>query len=394
MRKEIMIVAFLATCFGAQAQYKVNAPNEWSIRTEYTKIVDIDGFAAHMDRLSLPTYDIRAGWRQTEGDYAEAFAHPLFGIGLSYQPLGQIEYSEAFHFTDMVSLYGFTKRDFLNVGAFRMGYDLEIGVLYQEAPYDKYSNPMNYSFEGKLALHLQVGLHSELQVGRSVAVGAELSFRHHSTGRLTMPNYGINYVNGGLSVSYAPEAKKVRRSGLVERFGKYWESSVYVGGGVHKCSAEFHAFNVAEKDVEKKQTEFPYYMRYSLDYELMRRTSLRTSSGLAVELHYITNTDVLRRSDLAQFGSDVCAAERYEPLSVGVAFVHEIHYGQTSLVASAGYSIIKHYGIDDEGHSRFYEKVGFRYRPKAWKRIWMGLGCRFNGIGKSDHMELSLGVSI
>ena len=334
-------------------------------------------------------FDVGILWQAAETEAAGIYASPRVGIGFSYANLGSLACVPGSRMGDSFSIYVRFERAFIQTSSFSAGYDLELGPALMTHYYDRYTNPDNRLYGGPYSNHIKMGAFGRLQVGRNLALRAELNFRHNSAGRIFVPNGGLNSYSCALGASYAvgsrtihPGAHRPEGDPLDRKF----RVSVFAAGGVHRCMAEFKAD--LKLPLEERQDAYTPWFKGSVGADVIWRYSRRTSTGVQMELHYLSNMEALKRADDILFGP---GERKYAPLAPGIGIIQDLYFGSFTAGVGVGAYLFRAFG-EHEDHGLLYQKVGLRYYPPALKRMFAGVAIRAHHFGTADYIEFSFGT--
>lgn len=333
-------------------------------------------------------FDVKLGYKVRGTEYAAMFGFPRFGVGFSYAALGSCETVGDIKVGDSFTLYAFFQRDLIRSGSFRMGYSAEMGPAFMTRWYDPVNNPRNDLYGGPVTMHDKLGLYAFFNVSPRFTLGAELAFRHNSSGRLYVPNEGLNSFSGALMASYTIGDKYLKPGSGIPSGAHYnskFRVSVFAGGGIHKCMAEY----LVDKKLpgEERRIDYMPWFKGSAGVEGVWRYSRKCSLSLQAELHYLSNTEALRDADNVLFGKE---DRTYSPLSPGIGITQEVYFGPFTVGAGVGAYLFREVGVR-ENHGRLYQKVSFRYYPPRLVSYFAGMSIRAHEFGRADYIEFSLG---
>ena len=339
--------------------------------------------------LRFEAFDIGILWRTSDTEAARLYSAPRVGFGFSYANLGSCECIPGSRLGDSFTLYGRLDRTLLQLGIFSAGYDLEFGAALMTHYYDRFDNPVNQLYGGPLTMHSKMGGYARFQVSEHLALKAEVNFRHNSSGRLFVPNGGINSVSYGLAASYAVGDNTLKpgaRRPEADPLEREWRVAVFGGGGIHRCMAESDADLLLP--AEQRRESYTPWFKGSVGAELDWRYSRRTSTGAQVEFFYYSNTEGMRSSDTALYGP---GERRYSPYAAGIGLVQDLYFGSFTAGVGLGAYLFKQTGVHED-NGRLYQKVDLRYYPPALKRVFFGTAIRAHRFGKADYIEFSFGT--
>lgn len=333
-------------------------------------------------------FDIGLGWR-SEGKEAAGYGNPLLGAGFSWSNLGAVDCVPGSSLGDAFALYGFFKRDLLHAGPVSAGYDIQLGGALMTNPYHKTENPLNVLYGGPFTFHIKGGLFVETVVGKDWKVGAEVGFKHNSACRLIIPNRGLNAVCYTLSASYSLGNTTIepgKAIPAVTPLDKRFRVAVFASGGIHKCMAEFEADQLLPP--EERPDQYTPWFKGSVGAEVVWRYCRKTSTGLQAELHYIANTEALRRSDAALYGAKDL---EYSPFAPGVGFIQDLYFGSWSVGAGMGVYLYRKVGIHED-RGPLYQKVFLKYYPPFLPSCFAGISLRAHKFNRADYLEFTVGT--
>lgn len=342
-----------------------------------------------MEPRRFQTVDVGIFWKTSDTETARLYGFPRFGIGFSYANLSPLECRGSSRMGDSYALYMHLDREFLQWGIFSAGYNIEYGIGLMTHYYDRYENYWNKLYGGPIANHAELGLFSRLQVSEHLAFRAEVNYRHKSSGRLYVPNSGLNAISCALGVHYAVGEHTLKPGGrrpAEDLLDKRFRVAVFAGGGVHRCMAEFKADFEFPK--EERQPSYTPWFKGSVGAEVNWRYARRTATGVQMEFFYLSNTEALRRADDILYGP---AERKYSPFAAGIGLTQDLYYGSFTAGVGVGAYLFRQVG-QHEDHGRLYQKVTLRYFPPALKRVFAGIAIRTHLFSQADYMELSIGT--
>lgn len=350
--------------------------------------------------------------------YAAAYAYPYTGVGVAYESFSMIDIP-ASRMGDVYAVYALFRRDVYRSKAVALGYELQAGFAYSNHRYDPVTNPGNVFFSFPFNFHLVAGFYSAFHVAKDWDLSVGVRFKHHSNGRLMIPNQGVNMVEAVLGGGYLfgesythaeyleeeslHELDRYAEEGIVEDDrtdylpvnlrGKRtrWVFHLYLGAGAQSTKADWMAYNVRVDDPYKKRKDFRKYPRLSLTFDVMYRYHLKHSSGLALELYYYGGLDKLKVADTELYGAGAVArGPGYDNFALGVALVHEFHYKNVSLALALGVYPYHRTGVCSPT-SWNYQKAGIRWYIPGTSGLFLGYAVKANDFQESEYMELALG---
>ena len=377
-----IMLCLLPAAAGAQEVYVSVAENAFTKARRTTRLVT--------GPLHFQAFDAGISWQVADSEAARLYGSPRVGVGFSYANMGSCECIPGSRLGDSFTLYARFDRPLLRLGAFTAGYDLEFGAALMTHHYDRFDNPDNQLYGGPYANHAKMGAYFRVQASRRLALQADINFRHNSTGRLFVPNGGVNSVSYGLVASYAVGDRTLkpgaRRPAAGDPLEQEFRVALFAGGGIHRCMAEYDADRLLPP--EQRQERYTPWFKGSIGAEVDWRYSRRTSTGAQAEFWYLSNTEAIRRADDALYGP---AARRYSPFAAGIGLIQDFYFGSLTAGIGVGAYLFKQSG-KHEDNGRLYQKVYLRYYPPALKRVFAGAAIRAHYFGKADYIEFSIGT--
>jgi hypothetical protein len=183
------------------------------------------------------------------------------------------------------------------------------------------------------------------------------------------------------------------------------EYMIVVGGGVHTCMAEWNAYVESEPDPVKKAEaadKLKAHPKLSLSFDALYRYSMRYATGLGLDLFYSSNMKSLEAADRVFYGNEsVNNSPGYNPLSVGIAVVQEVYWGNFAVHVAVGAYPYRHKGVNgpeakaagDRERGWHYEKAGIRYYFPKLGDTFVGFAIKSHSI-KAEYLEFSIGVRL
>lgn len=333
------------------------------------------------------------------GSFASAFNWPVFGIGLNYNTLSDVQFKSKYgHYSDLISAYGTMSRDLIRTKHLGFGYNLMLGLSYSSGYYDPIDNRANWFFSSPILFYVAGGGHMTWMIGKRIDIEANINVRHNSSARFAYPNGGLNYWGGGLSARYhfqdrkAPKGHVFKPSHIsTDMYEKGWSFEIYGGGGVHACAAEWLAYSKTVSKETLAETHLRKWPMASLNADAIYRPGGRFAAGFTINGFWNSNTDNLKWADSIIYDEEANAASKgYAPFSYGLGLVQEVFYNNLALYVQEGVYLYRRMGIHAE-HGWLYERAGFRYYPEALKPFFISVCIKAHKF-KADYMDFSFGV--
>lgn len=386
---------------GSSAQVRT-AP--WAVRAGADRLT-IGNFRDSYTQKDFNSYTLEWNYLTESGHdgsgYAAAYNFPVFGIGVTYNSLQDVQFRSAKgHYSEMFCAYGSMSRDLLVHGPLSFGYNSSLGLSYSEAYYNPVTNSSNWFFGAPVVLYATFGGHLTWQVTRRFDLEAGISFRHNSSARTAYPNGGLNYWGGGLSARYSfqdkerPEgwANKVRRLPS-SAYRKGWSYEIYAGGGVHACAAEWLAYCNTVDNQTLAGLKLRRWPMASLSADAIYRTGSRFGLGFTVDGFYNSNTEMLRWADDIIYGEGSADSSKgYARFSCGAGIVQEVFYKHVAFYLQECLYLYRHMGIHGD-HGIMYERAGFRVYPPSLDPFFLSV-CIKAHMFKADYLDFTIGVRL
>ena len=373
---------------------------------------DIEKSRPNLTSYGYMNYEAAVGIQtnpENRNPYAEAFGFPMINIGFSLSRTSNFKFSDTTKFPDLYTLYGSFERSILKKRLVSAGYLLDFGITYNPGRYDPVNNPGNNWLSSPIMAYFGAGVFAKMHIGKRWEAGVNVMFRHFSNGRLDLPNEALNGVGAGLFVRYRMSDYEYEKYTQKYNFERNWDKGmqymIVLGGGVHTCMAEWNAYVESEPDPVKKAeaaAQLKAHPKFSLSFDAIYRYSMRYATGIGLDLFYSTNMDALEKSDRVFYGDEaVDNCPGYFPLSVGIAVVQEVYWGNFAVHVAVGAYPYRHKGVNgelakeagDRERGWHCEKAGFRYYFPKLGDMFVGFAIKSHSI-KAEYLEFSLGVRI
>ena len=409
-------LGLLMHCMATNAQSKDD--NRMLISGQGWYGYDIEQARPHQKSSTYMTYELALGIQTDPADsciYDQLFGYPTIYIGGSVARMGDFQFYDKTKFPNLYSLFGSFERILLRGNHISLGYHLDFGATYNPASYEPLNGEGNNWLSSPFMAYFGAGGFAKVHLGNRWEVGADVSFRHFSNGRLRLPNEALNAVGGGLFARYSLSDYEPSRYKKpvqeVTDFAKGMQYTVAIGGGVHTCQAEWntYAFDHSQADrparvpTKEEAAALKAHPKYSFALEATYRYALRYATGLGVEMFYSSNMDHLKAADTILYGEKaVMDSPGYDPVSIGVAVVQEVYWRNLAVHVALGAYPYRHKGVNDkELNEKYgdrergwhYEKAGIRYYFPDLGNTFLGFSIKSHSI-KAEYLEFSLGWTL
>jgi hypothetical protein len=401
----ILLTIFLAV-HALQAQEKYYRP-AFSAGAYYTYVPDHEGIYDRLfDSGVYPTYAVAVTFNTSPDSpksdfFTQLYNYPTFGIGFSVSDLSKIRFKNNSHFSNIYTGYVKMEYALLRNSVATLGISMEEGMAYTKDLYDPYTNPCNTYFGQHSTIYFSVGPQIKVRPTPNLELVFNGLFWHHSSGNESVPNTGFNEFAAGAFVRYNLEPPYTGKMKLPERpsdFKKHIETEIFALGGIHSCKTEWHAFNELVEDPAEKQVKFRHWPRGGVGMDISYRYGLFTSTGVAFDFLYSSNSAALERSDIAIYGEEAVDGVSYNPFTLDLGLVQKIFYRNVAFYISLGGYVFRDVGIHETflttKVSKLYQKIGLRvYFPKM-NDVFLGWCIKANNFNDADYFEFHLGVRI
>lgn len=381
MRKASFIfLAIILCCLTAQAQRP-----SFRAGARYGRFSNIDDAAALLLKTNgYPSFDLAVGWTANPADsnyIADAWRYPIFGIGASVNANQCMKFRDGIRFSNFYNLYGFMEWDFLKTERLSAGLYGELGLGYFRNIYDKTGNPYQIFVGSPLSIFVGFGPYVKWRPSPHWEMGISPMFWHHSNGRISVPNLGLNELGAELFARYYmdPPYTGERRFKGRYHYDKKFNWDIFASGTRYISRAQW----LAEAD------NTTYRLRAGIGATAMWRITDVFSTGAEIELDYSSDAKDLERYD--QIINGTTSDKGYHPFYTGIASANELYFGKHfSMVACVGLYVFREMGIE-ENVSRLYQKLGARYYFERLGNTFLGFNVRAFNFGRADNMDFYIG---
>jgi hypothetical protein len=301
---------------------------------------------------------------QTSGkkDWQAYHNYPRIKLGLSYTDYGDPEIFGRF-FTGVTGLnYGIG-----NAKKFRIapGFGLGYSTRHNTA-----ENNENRAVSTKISFVAELDFVYDFRISEKFYNELILAFRHASNGNIKKPNYGMNFVQLGLSFNYEPKIKTIKKekaedSDELHRF-KYYV--IYTTGW---------------KDPRVSRTNKLYQVQAISVFSAYRFSNVNSFTlGLDGFLDSSQYEEYIKQTkETPPFDP-----EEFDQRQLAFSFGNIFHFGRLGIVTQAGLFLYRPYDF-----MKFsYQRYGFQYTLFNHLVLHSALKAYF---GSADLVEFGLGVT-
>ena len=371
---------------------------------------DMERTRPNLKSYGYMTYEASIGLQTNPNDgsvYSQLFGYPMFNFGFSLARTSNFKFHDQTTLPDLYSIYGSFERSLMRRRLFSMGYLLDFGATYNPGTYDPVNNPGNNWLSSPVMAYFGAGAFFKFHIGKRWELGADAMFRHYSNGRLALPNEALNALGVGLfaryrlsDYDYKEYSAKPHQRNDYKRGMQYM---IVLGGGVHTCMAEWNAKVESEDDpIKKSEAKLKAHPKLSLSVDALYRYALRYASGVSLDIFYSSNMKELEASDRIFYGDEaVDNSPGYDPISIGIALVHEVYWRNFAVHVAVGAYPYRHKGVNgieaqeagDRERGWHYEKAGLRYYFPKFGDTFLGFAIKSHSV-KAEYLEFSAGIRI
>lgn len=412
--KTILITVILLTAIKSNAQ---SGPDlSFTGHTWYG--IDMEKTRPNLKSYGYMTYEAGLGFQTNPSDsciYAQLFGYPVISVGVSIASMGDFRFHDHTKFPNLYSVFGSFERSLIRQEHHSLGYRFDFGATYNPDRYDPVNNPGNNWLSSPFMAYFGAGAFAKIHLGKRWEVGADIMFRHFSNGRLDLPNEALNALGGGLFANYRLSDYDYRRFAgpgqKVKDFEKGMQYMIVIGGGVHKCMAEWNAYvepkydgapELTPEQQKEAASKLKAHPKLSLSFDALYRYALRYATGVSLDVFYSSNMKELENSDRIVYGDEsVEKSPGYDPISVGLAVVQEVYWRNLAAHVAIGTYPYRHKGVNgpeakaagDRERGWHYEKAGLRWYFPGLGDTFVGFAIKSHSI-KAEYLEFSVGVRI
>lgn len=269
--------------------------------------------------------DFKLGWQTTgERDWQRAFRYPSLGIGINYNTFKTEILGEP-----IASYF------FINFPQFRTSWcqlDLEVnlGLSYGINPYNKITNPKNFSTGSSLNSIFGIFLEQSFHVSTKTDLFVSGGLCHYSNGALGYPNLGLNIPMIKFGIRNLVEAPDFIVSNEKPTFKHTLSINTYIGGGKKKLMAPE-----------------PNFYEVLVSPSIYYRTGYKRRIGIGYEIAY----------NQAKRGLNPPIEYTFQDLTS-----HAVHISHEYIIER--FTILTQFGIylKNQPADKFYfERIGFGY---------------------------------
>lgn len=307
---------------------------------------------------------------------------------------------------NIVTLYGKFSRPLWQHKRWQWSYYLGTGIGYSHTKYNTVDCIDNEFIGSHWNIYFTTGTFLSYRLSPMLSVKGGIDFSHHSNGALYRPNKGFNSVGPFISLEsdLGSDPTQTTKNGTASTnnqttsscalpsasFRKYWFMELSVGGGAKTLLEDWQLtqFHTSPEDPNYRTSKFSVYGAFSLQADVLYRYARRWASGLGVDLFYGDYANHIAWLD----AKEGYTQEPHSPWSIGIAFKHEVFYGNLSARMGFGYYLYRHMGVKaQETEKPYYERIGLFYTFPKLGGIAIGFNVNAHAT-KADFTELEIAI--
>lgn len=327
----------------------------------------------------FPTFDVKVGWSDySSSPYAALCKHPEVGVGFQFDGTGDIIPASGPGMGNLYSIYGYIDRPIISAGRFKLGYSGEFGLAFMfNKRFDPVINPNFIIISSPVNNHISLGLQASYDITPRYDVGLGFFFNHTSNGAVNFPNKGLNAFELALRLGMHNPARgsEAEREVVDDGFKRGFQFAVQASCGIMSNEAKFDRY------IEEGVWVNDHYPKYSFEVNALYKYCRTQASGLGVDLFVTPFCD--------EIAANNGRGETYDPVSVGVAFLHEFSYRNFATMVGVGKYLHHNDGIA-RGKS-LYQLVSMKYTFPQLADMYAGIVLKAHKFMAAESIQLCIG---
>ena len=328
---------------------------------------------------AFPTFDVKVGWQDySSSPYAALCNHPEVGVGFQFDGLGDVTTVSGLGVGNIYSVYGYFDRPILSAGRFSFGYSGEFGLAFMfNKRFDPVTNPNVVIISSPVSKHISLGFQAQYDITPRYDVGLGFFFNHTSNGAVTFPNKGLNAFELALRVGMHNPARTERAESEVvdDGFKRGFQFAVQTSCGIMSNEAKFDRY------IEEGVWVNDRYPKYAFEVNALYKYCRTQASGFGLDLFVTPFCDEIAAND--------GRGETYQPVSVGVAFLHEFSYRDFSTMVGVGRYLYHNDGI--ARNKKLYQLVSLKYAFPQLADMYVGAVLKAHKFMAAESIQFCIG---
>lgn len=313
---------------------------------------------------------------QTNGskDWHQLYNFPKYGFGLQYLWFPQTD-----EIGSPLAAYAMLEGPIKRWNKSYLSYKFHFGFSYGWKPYDEETNPYNYLMGGPLAIYAHIGALYHYNLGKRWGVEASIGFSHASNGNLKQPNFGINFLDPRIALTYQlQDEQPIPKPKKLKPFVPNNEISLAFAAG----TKQLNVFGTDSTSQAKFGTKSFTVMSWVLLYQRQISRRSRIGAGIDFTIDPSDNAHgiVVGNKD-ATYPSPF-----YQQAKWALVLSYELSVGKLALVLQPGFYF---YRTTFDPTPFFYQRIGAKY--DLYKGIFVGTCLRAVNFGQADWVEFTVG---
>lgn len=305
--------------------------------------------------------EVKIGWQSVgKQPWQVAYRYPSYGIGFNLSTF------ETEVLGVPAALFFFTNFPQINSKRFNLNLDVNFGLSYGINPYDKISNPRNFSTGSTVNAFFGIYLEQSFHIDKKFDITISEGLTHYSNGAMGYPNLGLNVfptIKIGIRDCHAVPEKL--NKGLKPQFNRNWQFNIYVGGG--------------RKTLFNANT---FYHELVFSPSIYYRVGYKRRIGIAYDIIYNEAiTGIWTRAD--EKGTEL--------ITQAALFSHEFIINRFTILTQAGV-YVDNLPFDKDVFHRFdkdciISRLGIGYYLTPWARLVLNLKAHYI---KAEYIETGI----
>ncbi len=316
---------------------------------------------------------------QTQGnkEWNQLYNFPKYGFGIQ-----TLWFPQTWEIGNPVAVYGMLEGPIKRWEKAHFSYATHFGFSYGWNPYDEVTNPYNYLMGGKVAIYAHLGVLYHHNLGKHWGIEGSVGFSHASNGNLKQPNFGINFLDPRIGITYQlSEKHDIPAPRKLSEFTPSNEYSVATAFGTKQLNV-FGTDSVSKATFGDKS--FPVW---NLVLLYQRQISKRSKIGGGIDFT-IDPSDVPHSIVVGDKGATY-PAPFSEQAKLAVLLSYELSIGRLSMILQPGFYF---YRTTHDPTPFFYQRAGCRF--EVYKGMFIGTSLRAVNFGQADWIEFTLGYRL
>lgn len=316
---------------------------------------------------------------QTTGnkEWHQLYNFPKYGFGIQ-----TLWFPQTWEIGNPVAVYAMLEGSIHRWEKSQLSYAFHFGFSVGWNPYDAQTNPYNYLMGGPVALYAHLGILYHHDLGKRWGAEASLGFSHASNGNLKQPNFGINFLDPRLAITYDLKDKK---PDLISKPLSSFKPSNEVSLAMSIGTKQINVFGT--DSVSRARFGDESFTLFNCVLLYQRQISRRSKIGAGIDFT-IDPSDNAHSIVVGDKGATYPAPFN-EEAKLGLLLSYELSIGRLSLVLQPGFYM---YRTPHDPTPFFYQRIGVKY--DIYKGIFIGTSLRAVNFGQADWIEFTMGYKL